>query len=518
MSQERSLTPEVQRNVTIAPESSTSLRDLLAMAFRHRQLLLRTFLVIMVAAVLAGVLLSQYESEMKILVKHERVDPLVSAEDNGPAQPVRVDLTEQEVNSEVEILRSADLLQKVVVTVGLDKNVWLWSPDQWFASAEDKKALRIAKAADKLDDKLSFQPIRRSNLLVVRYANRDPELAHRVLRTLSDLYLEKHVAVNRLPEQFGFFSQQADEYKRGLEEAETRLATFNREAGVTAPEVERDKRIERLAAFQAELETTRAAISENRTRSQVLAQQVADSPERVTTQVKTLNNPQLLEQLKSTLLELELKRTELLAKFAPTYRPVQEIEQKIVQTKASIEREEKNPMRDETTDRDPAYEWVRGELAKSKSELRALTAREASLTKTISDYQMQLGELDRKGIEQQDLVRNAKSLEQNYLLYVQKREEARISDALDQRRMVNVAIVQPPTFPRLPARSPWMYPLMGVMLALLVTSGMVFAFEYTDHSFRTPEELQRTLDVPVLAAIPAGAPPSLFSSRGEREG
>jgi uncharacterized protein involved in exopolysaccharide biosynthesis len=368
-----------------------------------------------------------------------------------------------------------------------------------------------------LSKALSFQPVRRSNLLVVRYGARDAEEAHRVLSTLSDLYLEKHVAVNRLPEQYSFFSQQADQYKSGLEEAESKLAAFNREAGVTAPEVERDKTIERLTAFQAELETTRAAISENRNRARVLAQQVAESPQRVTTEVKTLNNPQLLEQLKSTLLDLELKRTELLTKFTPAYRPVQEIEQKIAQTKASIEREENHPMRDETTDRDPAYEWVRGELAKSKSELRALTAREASLTDTIAQYQTRLGELDRKGIEQQDLVRTAKSLEQNYLLYVQKREEARISDALDQRRMVNVALVQPPTMPRLPARSPLMYPLMGLMLALLVTSGMVFAFEYSDHSFRTPEELQRTLDVPVLAAIPAGGPGNLFSPR-EREG
>jgi uncharacterized protein involved in exopolysaccharide biosynthesis len=148
MTDERNLTPEVQRAVVTAPESSTTLRELLAMAFRHRRLLLRTFIVIMVGAVLAGFLLSEYESEMKILVKHERVDPLVSAEESGPAQPVRVDLTEQEVNSETEILKSADLLQKVVLKEGLDKKVRLWRPDQWFASAEEKQNLRVAKAVD----------------------------------------------------------------------------------------------------------------------------------------------------------------------------------------------------------------------------------------------------------------------------------------------------------------------------------------------------------------------------------
>jgi len=42
-----------------------------------------------------------------------------------------------------------------------------------------------------------------------------------------------------------------------------------------------------------------------------------------------------MERMKSKLLELELKRTELLTKFEPTYRPVQEVEEQIAQNAPS---------------------------------------------------------------------------------------------------------------------------------------------------------------------------------------
>ena len=50
--------------------------------------------------------------------------------------------------------------------------------------------------------------------------------------------------------------------------------------------------------------------------------------------VRNSDNPQLLEQLKSTLLNLELKRTDLLTKYEPTYRLVQEVDQQIADAKS----------------------------------------------------------------------------------------------------------------------------------------------------------------------------------------
>ena len=78
------------------------------------------------------------------------------------------------------------------------------------------------------------------------------------------------------------------------------------------------------------------------------------------------------------MLELELKRTDLLTKFAPSYRLVQEVDQQIAETKNTIAQEELNPLRDQSTDLDPNHAWAKSELVKSQVELSALQARAAA--------------------------------------------------------------------------------------------------------------------------------------------
>jgi hypothetical protein len=73
--------------------------------------------------------------------------------------------------------------------------------------------------------------------------------------------------------------------------------------------------------------------------------------------------------MKSKLLELELRRTELLTKFQPSYRLVREVEQQIAQAQSAIQAEDLNPLRDETTEQSPAYQWAHSERLKSEVEL-----------------------------------------------------------------------------------------------------------------------------------------------------
>ena len=170
--------------------------------------------------------------------------------------------------------------------------------------------------------------------------------------------------------------------------------------------------------------------------------------------------------------------------------------------RAAIAAAEAAPVRDETTDVNPAQQWIMSELEKARADLRALKARAAAMTEIVQSYNQNARVLDQQGILQQDLLRAKKVNEQNYLLYVQKREEARISDALDARRILNVAIAQPPTLPLLPKHSPFLYAAAGLFLASVVSVGLVAGVERLDNSFRTPDEVETYLQIPVLAAVP----------------
>jgi len=314
-----------------------TLRDWLAIGFRQRRLIVNTFLgIFSIAIIIAFLLPKKYEAQMKILVRHERAEQVVSADRESSIQR-STEVSEEELQSEAELIRSRDLLGNVVVACDLQASGdgFPWN------KKEESEDQRIARAVIKLEKDLTVQPIKLTNLISVSYKSKDPQLAAKVLKSLASLYLEKHLAMHRAPGQFEFFHQQAEDYRKALANAEEKLTKFGQEQGVVDPTLEKDISVRKLAEFEAEAKSAHATIAESHQRIRTLESQLATLPDRQTTQVRTSDNPQLMQDMKSKLLELELKRTELLSKFEPTYRPVQEVEEEIAQTKAAIEAAEK---------------------------------------------------------------------------------------------------------------------------------------------------------------------------------
>ncbi|HEY2547173.1 MAG TPA: Wzz/FepE/Etk N-terminal domain-containing protein [Candidatus Acidoferrum sp.] len=473
-----------------------TVRDFLAIGFRQRRLIVNTFLgILSIAAVIAVLLPKKYEAEMKILVRHERADEVVSPEREAPVQ-WQTEVSEEELQSEAELIRSRDLLGKVVVDCGLQSPGSFWSKQ---GESEDQK---VARGVLKLEKDLTVQPIKLTNLISVSYKSKDPQLAAKVLHSLAGLYLEKHLAVHRAPGQFEFFHQQAGEYQKSLANAEEKLSSFSQEQGVVDPTLEKDISVRKLAEFEAEARGAQATIAESRQRIRTLESQLATLPDRKTTQVRTSDNPQLMQNMKSKLLDLELQRTDLLSKFEPTYRPVQEVEEQITQTRAAIASAEKAPLRDETTDLDPTYEALRAELAKAKTELAATQAGAAASTSLIRTYRNENQQLDRKELLHQDMLRTAKADEENYMLYLRKAEEARISDALDRQRFSNVVVAEPATVPFTPQARWILVVVLGLLFASLASVMLAFLADRWDPSFRTPEEVESFMGAPVVAAFP----------------
>ena len=77
-----------------------------------------------------------------------------------------------------------------------------------------------------------------------------------------------------------------------------------------------------------------------------------------------------------------------------------------------------------------------------------------------------------------------------------------MADALDEGRILNVAVAESPNVPLVPTNSPFIFGMVGVLLSATVSLGIVFTVEYMDSSFRTPSEVITELNIPVLASVP----------------
>ncbi len=493
---QQSITP-----YTGIPRAPSTLREVVGILFRHRRLLVVSFLATFAGVVFAIFLFGiKYEAQTEILVKHQRADDVVTANTNNGQMPQDDNAREREINTEVALLQSQDLLEQVVKQCGLDSaNQHFWSG--WLPSWGDHES-RTAKAVQKLKDRLEVQALPDSNIIQVRYTSHHPDKAAQVLRKLDELYIAKHVAVYRPAGAFGFFQKQTEHYKNELENAEAQLASFNTLQDAPAPETERDLILKQATDFDGQLQQTRADIQSTEHEIRAIKAELAATPPRITTQHTTEQNPQLMANLKSTLQNLEIQRTDLLSKYQPSYRPVKDIEKQIAQVKATIAATDKAPMHQETTDQNQTYQMLQSNLAQARAKLAALRAQAAAMAPVVHTYSRQAVLLDQKQIKQQDLLRNVKTAEENYLLYLNKSQQAQISDALDEKRILNVSVAESAAIPSLPVSSPSVLILAGGILALIVSMGSAFGVDYLNPSFRTPDEVIRYLDVPVLAALP----------------
>jgi uncharacterized protein involved in exopolysaccharide biosynthesis len=477
---------------------SPTLRDVVAIFFRQRRLWLTSFVLIFLVIFLWGIFLPSYQAEMKVLVRRGRLDPILTP---TPTQSPLIEdeqVTEEELNSEVELMQDQEILRAVVKNSGLLSG---WRMP-WKLGGTDE--VRLARWVSHLGKQLDVEAVKKSALITVTYNSSNPEQAAAVLHCLAAAYLEQHQKIRRPSGQFNFFEQQMLESRQGLREAESQLMEFTQSEGVVSASLERDIALKRLSDADASYRDTAVALAETRQRVRSLEASLRVLPDRATTIIRSSDNPQLLGEMKLKLLELGLKRTDLLTKFQPSYRVVEEVDKQIADTKAAIAAEDQFPVRDITTQPDPNSQWSRAELVKSQVEIGALEARATASGAVLSDYRSSTRQLGDQAIEQEQLVRDLKAAEDRYLLYVTKREEARIGDALDQGGILNVAIAEQPQVPALPIWSLGMFGAVGLLIAGTLSTGLAFSADYLAPGFRTPEEVAAYLGSPVLASLPGG--------------
>lgn len=479
-------------------EAPFTLRDLAAVFFRHRRIFVVTFSLVVGIGLLYGFFTTSYLAQMKFLVRRGRIDPVVSPTQTVAPLLQGAVVSEEELNSAAELFRDEDVLREVVTRAGLAaKPSWI----SWLR--RDSEQEKMQRAMHRLSKTLAVQPSRKSQLISVSYRSSDPQLATAVLRSLGDVYLARQMQTQRPRGQLAFFEEQVRIARSELQRTQEEYEHFTRRKGVVSAALERDLTLQKLSEGQANDFALQASMAEAQGRLQSLDEKLQQLPPRRVSQVRNSDNPQLQEKLKSKLLELELRRTQLLTKFQSSYRLVQEIDQQIAQTRTTLEAENLTPLRDEVTEGNPDFAWANSEHIKAGVELQALRSREAVARQQLAGYRAMAQQLTSNAIEQGKLDQEFKAAQDKYLLYVGKREEARIGDALDQTGILNVAIAQPPYEPALPITPLWLAAFFSFLVASVISTGTVFVADYFDPSLRTPAEVSALLGVPVLASLPA---------------
>ncbi len=216
-------------------------------------------------------------------------------------------------------------------------------------------------------------------------------------------------------------------------------------------------------------------------------------------------NAKLDEQLREIgkqIKDLELERSELLVKYTPEYPKVKVAEAKIKELKEFLARTEKERRKQLQGDTATAEKDVRLAILSSlRSRLEAARKKE---NQQNDAYQRAEGKASVRGIAETKLTTLKREIETNRQLldtYIQRQKEQELS--IQSSRPDNIKIsanAVTPIAPIGPNRTRNI--LIAFLVSLVGGIGLSFLLDYLDDSIKTSDDIGRNLGLPTLALIP----------------
>jgi len=478
----------------LAPQETNSLRPIAESAFRyHRMWFLVVLAIIALTAAYAFFAPKEYRSEMDLLVQNKRGDEQITP-DRITGEITVNGVTEEQINSEIQLLRSDGLANEVV-------------DPQWNNRSDHTLTRMQLKAHDKaiadLEKHLSVSMVRKSNVIHVAYVAHDPRVATDTLHRLLNGFLMKQRQIAQPPGTAQFFASQAAHYKQQLDQAQQQLAQYQQQQGVVSLSDSEEALDSEINDAKTELRATDAQIGAISQELTTQTYQLRGIQPRQMTQVRTIPNDYSIERLNTMIAQLENQRTALLTKFTASDRLVQQIDHQIENTKAALVNAEHMTSQEHDTDINPVWQSETGSIIQNETEREALRAKHRAIAAQIGELQGQLSTVEGSTVAFSTLRQKVSELENNYQLYTQKSDEAKMADAMNENRLLNVAVAENPTYSVTAFRpKPVVDMILGSFTAVFLASFMVFFAEMGRSTFATSTEVERYSRLPVLATVP----------------
>jgi uncharacterized protein involved in exopolysaccharide biosynthesis len=437
-----------------------------------------------------------YESNAHLLVRVGRENA------ETPATVQRGEVFSQgvraaDINSEVQILNSRTLVEAVVDHLGPDafKSV-LVKPDSWIGSLKyyakvvvrrvkqtysefliavglDKRVTPREEAILRADAGISVEPVRDSDVLVLRVRTPSPKLCLDVANTLIDVYLQRRVDIRRGSAGSDFFEARIREAGARLASAQQERAALRTRYQLTAPEEQRSLYLRQLNGIETEIVQNNAEIARLRRQRALLAERVAAMPDLVTKEKMDSNNPAILS-IKDRVTALRVERAKTASRYQPGSETMRRIDQEIVALEASLQPEAITILNSVTSESNPTKREFLTSSELQQVQMAGLRDRNRSLNVPAAQLVERLRNLEEGMDVLQMAERDYRLAEQEYLAYAKRLDEARMSEELDARRVANVSIAGPPETPIKPVYPRRLF-LMGIAIAVSLLLGIALA-------------------------------------------
>lgn len=437
----------------------------------------------------------QYKSEAELSLSVLEAKPIsVPGEETRP----REELSENIIDTEIDILKSLDLAQQVVQAMTPAKILTGRS-----GGVETNEA---TEAAYFIQNRLTVESAPGSSVIHITLQHPDKEIVQPALSEIIDGYFVKHFKM-RGGGVFGdFLTNETTRLRGELIQTEKQIQQVQSEAGVISTEDSKaayssqiTKLRDQISGAQEELaerESARKALTATHGEPLVkISSGQYDTYRRICARLIFLNNREddfltqqgyteenvLVKEVRSQIADAQKIKTQLEEKYPPL---------------ASIAMLPLDRARG-TTD-------MANDLLDDSTQIAALKTKIEFLHSQLNRVWTEAANFKQAAATVSELQQKKESAEANLKYFTDHLERSRLDDELNEGKVSNISIIQSPT-PPLKGWSKKIEKAAALLAASGILAGLALAFFtelYLDRSVKQPSEIETKLGLPLFISIP----------------
>ena len=348
----------------------------------------------------------------------------------------------------------------------------------------------LVAAIGTLKGKIDIRLPRGTNIVTIGAESKSAKQAALIANTLASTYIESanQQLINQAQNAFGFMETQANEALQKMAVAEQDLNDFKKSQLTISIADESAIITKRLNEAEEEYQQIELKIAS--------LERQEYTPLQATTRQNEVSEFQALNE---DLKDLQSQLAEASAYLTSKHPDIKILVNKIARLKKKIAAASRAPQKPPPASASQRDQWLRGLTA----EIETLTDKKAYLATLRDSLGQRQEELARKQFTLDKLRRNLTGHQAAYAGLKEKMNNALILKATEMTegtiRVIDKAFVPASSL----KKKKLILLAVGTMIAFIFSLGMAFIAESLDDSFKTPEEVEKYLDLPVLGAVPS---------------
>lgn len=424
-----------------------------------------------------------YESTASIIYQQQKINPSKLS----PDEEKRID---EMVNTVTQQVTSRTSLEKIIQEFNLYPEMREKMPIEDVIGKMRTEHIRISVQRTK------------GNVFTVSYQGADPRVVMRVTNALASKFIEENLRVReeRATETTSYIQDELRMSKESLDKKDALMRDYKLKYYNEMPE-QRQSNLERLNALHEQFQATQTNIHTLEQTRLLVSEQVASQRSRT----YSAGNAAPTGGENNTLAAARLNLQGLLARYTPDHPAVKRAESQVKQ----LEQEQQNnppPRRTTAVATSGKADTSSFAVQLKEIELNLKTLREESdkILEQIKTYQGWIDATPIREAEWAALTRDYNELRKYYDALLAQSLTAAAAESIEMRQKGSqFKLVDPAYLPEKPMQGNFVKIIMiAVVLGMAGGMGVVLGIDLMDTSFKTVQELENYLHVPVTCALP----------------